>query len=142
MKKKNKILFLLHLPPPVHGSSMVGKLIKESELINRSFQTRYLNLLISRSVDESGKTSLLKLFRFVGSWFKLFFELIKEKPNLCYFALTAKGNAFYKDVTLVFLLKLFRIKTVFHLHNKGIKNPNGINVIIFAKKFLKQILPV
>ena len=105
---ENNILFLLHLPPPVHGSSIVGQKIKESNLINNSFRTRYVNLLISRSVVETGKTSVSKLFRFIASWFKLLFELIKEKPNLCYFALSTTGSAFYKDVTLVFLLKLFR----------------------------------
>ena len=46
MKKNNKILFLLHLPPPVHGSSMVGQLIRDSRLINGSFDTKYINLLI------------------------------------------------------------------------------------------------
>lgn len=137
MRENNKILFLLHLPPPVHGSSIVGQLIRDSKLINDSFDTKYINLLISRSVDESGKTSLYKLLRFIRSWFNLLFELIKEKPNLCYFALTATSNAFYKDVTLVFLLKLFRVKTVFHLHNKGIKKneTNKINNFLYRYVF-------
>lgn len=38
-KKVKKILFILHLPPPVHGVSMVGKYIKESQDINNSFET-------------------------------------------------------------------------------------------------------
>ena len=137
MKKINKILFLLHLPPPVHGSSIVGQLIKDSKSINGSFETRYINLLVSRSIDESGKTSISKLFRFISSWFTLFFELIKARPNLCYFALSTTGNAFYKDVTLVFLLKLFRIKTVFHLHNKGIKKSevSKINNLLYRYVF-------
>ena len=50
--KNNRILFLLHLPPPVHGSSMVGKWINESELVNGSFDCRYINLLASKSVNE------------------------------------------------------------------------------------------
>lgn len=32
--KNNRILFLLHLPPPIHGSSMVGKWINKSKLVN------------------------------------------------------------------------------------------------------------
>ena len=136
MKKNNKILFLLHLPPPVHGSSMVGQLIRDSRLINGSFDTKYINLLISRSVDESGSTSVSKLFRFIRSWFMLLFELIKEKPNLCYFALTATGNAFYKDATLVFLLKLFRVKTVFHLHNKGVKKNESSKINNFLYRYV------
>lgn len=121
MRNNNKILFLLHLPPPVHGSSMVGQIIKESGLISNSFQTRYINLLISRTVRESGKTNISKIIRFSVSWIKLLFELIIGKPDLCYFALSATESAFYKDVLLVSLLKIFRVKIVFHLHNKGIK---------------------
>ena len=121
MKKNNSILFLLHLPPAVHGVSIVGELIKKSKIINDSFEARYINLLVSRSINETGKTKFLKLWRFIVSWFKLLIELIKEKPTLCYFALSNSGSAFYKDVALVFLLKLFRVKTVFHIHSKAIK---------------------
>lgn len=137
MQKNNKILFLLHLPPPVHGSSIVGQKIKDSKLINSSFETRYINLLISRTVDESGKTKISKILRFITSWFKLLFVLIKDKPNLCYFALTTTGSGFYKDVILVFLLKLFRVKIVFHLHNKGIKKNEAkkINSLLYRYVF-------
>ena len=137
MKKNKKILFLLHLPPPVHGASLVGELIKNSKIINDSFETRYINLLISRTVNESGKTKLLKLGRFFITWLKLLINLILEKPNLCYFALTSNGNGFYKDVTLVFLLKLFRVKTVLHLHSKGVKRKqsNRLNYFLYQYVF-------
>lgn len=137
MKKNNNILFLLHLPPAVHGVSIVGELIKKSRIINDSFEARYINLLVSRSINETGKTKFLKLWRFFISWFKLLIELIKEKPTLCYFALSNSGSAFYKDVALVSLLKLFRVKTVFHIHSKGIKKneSNSINCSLYKYVF-------
>lgn len=137
MKKNNNILFLLHLPPAVHGVSMVGELIKNSKIINDSFEARYINLLVSRSIDETGKTKVLKLWRFFVSWFKLLFELMKKKPTLCYFALSNSGTAFYKDVLLVFLLKLFRVKTVFHIHSKGIKKneTSKVNYLLYKYVF-------
>ena len=30
---KPKILFIMHMPPPVHGAAMVGQYIHDSELI-------------------------------------------------------------------------------------------------------------
>ncbi|MDP3913228.1 MAG: glycosyltransferase family 1 protein, partial [Bacteroidota bacterium] len=60
MKKKNRILFLLHLPPPVHGSSVVGSFIKESETINTKFICDYVNLLASQNMAESGIVSFNK----------------------------------------------------------------------------------
>lgn len=132
-----KILFILHFPPPVHGSSMVGLSIKNSKLINNSFDCRFINLLVSRTLTETGKTSILKIFRFIGLWFKLFKEIITRKPDVCYLALTTTGASFYKDVLLVGLLRLFHIKRVYHLHNKGVSKSqnNKINKLLYRFVF-------
>ena len=52
---KNSILFVLHLPPPVHGAAMVGKYIKDSKLINSEFGCHYINLTIASSLEDIGK---------------------------------------------------------------------------------------
>lgn len=123
----NKIIFLLHLPPPVHGSSIVGKAIREAKTINDNFDCLYINLLASQNVSESGKISLRKLSGFTVTLVKVLYLLVINRPQLCYLALTVTGAAFYKDMLLVVLLKIFGIKRVYHLHNKGIslhrKNP-------------------
>ena len=93
--KLKKILFLLHLPPPVHGSSMVGQFIKESELINGNFKCDYINLLASTNITETGKVSFKKVMGFVTIWFNLLAKLIKNKTQPCYVALTTTGAAFY-----------------------------------------------
>ena len=136
MDKKKNILFILHLPPPVHGSSLVGKSIKESKSINQSFECRFINLLVSRNVNETGKTSFLKIFRFVCVWFRLLVELIKKKPDICYLALTATGAAFYKDILLVGLLRIFGIKRVYHMHNKGISSNQSGRMNKFLYRFV------
>lgn len=131
-----KILFILHIPPPVHGSSLVGQSIMNSSLINNSFNCRYINLLVSRIMNETGKPSSMKVFRFVGVWFKLLLEVIKHKPDVCYLALTASGAAFFKDVLLVMLLRVFRIKRVYHLHNKGVGKNNNSTIYSFFYRFV------
>ena len=137
MDKKKNILFILHLPPPVHGSSLVGQTIRQSKVINSSFECRYINTLVSRSVNETGKKSFIKVFRFVAVWFQLLVEIIKKKPDICYLALTATGAAFYNDVLLVGLLKLFNIKRIYHLHNKGValSASNKINKLLYQFVF-------
>lgn len=117
---KYKIIFLLHLPPPVHGSSVVGLSIKESKIINRKFKGFYINLLASHHIEESGIINFNKLLGFIITWIKVLYSIIKNRPNLCYLALTTTGAAFYKDMLLVALLKLFNVKRIYHLHNKGI----------------------
>ncbi|MCO6496707.1 MAG: glycosyltransferase family 4 protein [Chitinophagaceae bacterium] len=117
----NNILFLLHLPPPIHGSSIVGEQIKNSIKVNSQFSCSYINLLTSSSVGESGIFSFRKIFKGIQLWFKILFRLIQKRPDLCYFALTTTGFAFYRDVLLTGILKVFRVKRIYHLHKKGVK---------------------
>ena len=121
IRKMKKILFILHFPPPVHGSSIVGQAVKNSSIINQLFYCRYINLLVSRTMNESGKPNLMKIYRFIILWFRLLYEIIRYRPDVCYLALTASGIAFYKDVLLVALLRFFGIKRVYHLHNQGVR---------------------
>jgi glycosyltransferase involved in cell wall biosynthesis len=133
-----KILFILHYPPPVHGSSVVGQSIKNSNLINESFRCRHINLLVSREMNETGKPSSKKIFRFIGIWFKFLYEILFRRPDLCYLALTVSGSAFFKDVLLVAILRVLRIQHVFHLHNKGVSfNRNKIIRLIYRFVFKK-----
>ena len=118
---KSPILFLLHLPPPVHGSSLVGKFIQDSPTINSLFKCTYINLLASKSLNHSGGVSVYKILGFVVTWLKVFKALIFSRPKVCYFALSATGVAFIKDFALVVLLRALGIKTIFHLHNKGVQ---------------------
>lgn len=133
-----KILFILHYPPPVHGSSVIGQSIKNSKLINESFQCRHINILVSRDINETGKPSSKKVFRFIGIWFNFLYEIIFKRPDLCYLALTVSGSAFYKDVLLVTFLRILKIQHVFHLHNKGVSlNKNKIVRLIYGFVFKK-----
>ncbi|HET6559121.1 MAG TPA: glycosyltransferase family 4 protein [Prolixibacteraceae bacterium] len=115
-----RILFLLHIPPPVHGSSVVGLSIKESKLINKKFICQYINLLASQQVAESGIFKFRKLAGFALTLFKMLTTISKKRPKLAYLALSTTGWAFFRDFLLIVLLKVLRIKRVYHLHNKGV----------------------
>lgn len=115
-----KILLLLHLPPPVHGSSMVGQYIKDSLVINQEFDTHYINLGTSKTIDEIGKNPLGKIKGYVSIVYKTIKQLITNKPTLVYLAINARGIGFYKDVVIALLVKLFGVQLVLHFHNKGV----------------------
>ncbi len=119
---KNKVLFLVHLPPPVHGSSLLGKLIVTSVKISAKFESTYVNLLLSSTVSSSGQFSFIKIGRALKTIYETLLSVSFNRPKICYFALSSSGFALYRDFILVIILKLFRIKIVYHLHNKGIKN--------------------
>ncbi len=119
--KKKKILFILHYPPPVHGAANVGLQIKESKAINEKFDCKYINLGTSRTIEEIGKSRFVKLFRYFSIFGHVFYQIIFNRPDVCYFSMTAKCMPFYKDASLALLVKLFRVKLVYHFHNKGVK---------------------
>ena len=116
---KKKVLFILHLPPPIHGSSMVGKFIMDSSIINDGINSRFINLGTSKSLDEIGKNPVKK----IGVYLKIVYQTLKQlivfRPDLVYIALTAQGQAFYKDAFIALLARLFRRKIVYHLHNRS-----------------------
>lgn len=117
---KTKILFILHTPPPVHGSSVVGKAIKLSPVINEAFECSYINLSTSRAIDEIGRKPFTKIGRYLIIIIAVLKQLITNNPNLCYLAITAKGPAFYKDSLIALLVKGFGVRIVYHFHNKGV----------------------
>ena len=39
-----KVLFIMHMPPPVHGAAMMGKYIHESRVINEAFDCRRMRI--------------------------------------------------------------------------------------------------
>ena len=119
---KPKILFILHLPPPIHGSSMVGKHINDSKILNSNFDTIYINLSTSKTVDEIGKNPIIKISRYFKIFFNVLLALINFKPNIVYLTITAKGIGFYKDLPIALLVKLFGKKLVLHYHNRGVSN--------------------
>ncbi len=119
---KKTILFLLHLPPPVHGSSVVGKYIHDSELVNAEFETSYLNLGTSKSIDEIGRNPVKKIAVYFQIIFAVIAKVACNNYATIYIAPTAKGIGFYKDLPVVLLAKLTRSNVILHFHNKGVSN--------------------
>ena len=116
----HRILFILHLPPPVHGAAMVGKYIKDSELINAEFECRYVNLATAADLEDIGKVGLKKLFSFLRLLREIRRQVKSFKPSLVYITPNAKGGAFYKDFVVVEMLKVMGCRVVAHYHNKGV----------------------
>ena len=117
---KQNVLFIMHMPPPIHGAAMVGKYIHDSKIINDSFDCYYINLTTAANTNDIGKWRIGKIFNI----FRLLLYIIKQvhyiKPDLVYVTPNAAGIAFYKDFITVQLLKMLKCRIVIHYHNKGI----------------------
>lgn len=123
--KKKRVLFIMTLPPPVHGSAVVCQYIKDSKIINESFDCDYVNLSTSRKVDEIGKQSPIKIVRLLKALIKVLCFLLTHQYDLCYLAITCHGKGFIKDAPFVLLCKVFGRSIVIHQHNKGMSKDLG-----------------
>lgn len=135
-KVKPKVLMVLHFPPPVHGAAMVGDYIRKSDTLNDEFNFKFINLSTSSKVDEIGKRGLRKWLKFFTILFQTLGSVLQFKPSLVYFTLTTSGVGFYKDAMIALVVKLFRVKVIYHLHNKGVK----LNSDYFHNKWLYRLV--
>ena len=137
---KPKILFIMHMPPPVHGAAMVGQYIHDSEMINGEFESHYINLTTAKNLQDIGKVGMRKLFDFF-TLLKITRRAVKNvKPQLVYVTPNACGGAFYKDFVVIEMLKRLGCKVVVHYHNKGVAtHQNKWFDDILYKRFFKDI---
>lgn len=120
--RKNKILFLAQLPPPIHGASVVNKSIQSSFLVSNKFDARFVNISPAKDLSDIGRLSVGKLFEFFWIYLVVIKSFFKLKPDLVYLTLSPHGLAFYKDGLIALTIKLLGGKLVFHMHGKGIRN--------------------
>ena len=121
-KVKKRILLFCQLPPPIHGVTMMNQYILKNKNINFKYNVDYISLNYAKSIESVGSLNVLKILKYIKYCFHLIFVLIFKRPHLVYFTITPCGPAFLRDSVYVFIMKLFRVKILFHLHGKGIKN--------------------
>lgn len=150
---KSKILFIMHMPPPVHGAAMMGKYIHDSKIVNETFECKYINPTTAVNLEDIGKVRVRKLKDFYVLLSDIR-KVVKEfRPNLVYLTANACGGAFYKDFIILEMLKRLRCRMVVHYHNKGVSTRQdkwldhllyrrffkGIKVILLAETLYKDV---
>lgn len=150
---KPAILFILHMPPPVHGAAMMGQYIHDSKVINEAFDCHYINLALAKDINDIGKGGVKKLLLLLKKQMQIIRTVRRIKPQACYLTPNTKGGAFYKDFTTMMLLKCMGQNIVAHFHNKGVKEREnrfpdklmyrayfkGIRIILLAPPLYEDI---
>lgn len=131
-----KILFIVQLPPPVHGSATISKVFVESVIINASFNISVIPLHFSKTMSEIGSFSGSKLFKTIGYAFAIFRRLRSFKPDIVYFTIAPIGLSFYRDILYVSILKMSGSKIAYHLHVRGIQNESKWRIKKLLYKFV------
>lgn len=117
-----KVLFLVQLPPPVHGASMVNKYIQDSHYVNSKIESKYINISPSYNLSDLGKLSIKKVVLALSIYKECIIQYIRFKPDTVYITLSPHGMGFWKDALILQILKMLGAKAIIHLHGKGIDN--------------------
>jgi glycosyltransferase involved in cell wall biosynthesis len=133
---KSKILFIVQLPPPVHGASLMNQYVTESKFLQKNYKTRTIPLQFVSKISQIGKIGLSKLFIMNKVFFQIINNMLFFKPDIVYLTLSPTGYAFYRDLMFVFIIKLFNKKLVCHLHGKGIKNNSNTLIKRWLYRFV------
>lgn len=115
-----RILFIMHMPPPVHGAAMVGQYIHDSKLVNDSFECRFINLAVAKGLKDVGRFRFRKAIDYLRLLLRIRKEIRSFKPELVYVTPNTVGAPFYKDLVITQLVKSMGCKVVAHFHNKGV----------------------
>jgi len=142
---KPKLLCILHRSPPAHGAAKVGDFISESQKLKENFECKFITIKSSDTIGEIGKINFKKLYLVGELYIKILYNIMLFRPDKIYFTASVRGIAFYRDVVLSSLWKLYqKIKNVevyYHYHTKGVDNFIGnSNIKLYLSKFfLKDV---
>ena len=126
---KKKILFMMQVPPPIHGAALRNLSLLESNLLQDNFNIKLSPLTFTNSIDNIGKLSAKKIAKSFQYAINLIKTLISFNPHLAYFTITPAGGSFYRDCFFVLILKIFKVRTVYHIRGLGIKKGREKNLL-------------
>ena len=117
---KPRILFVLHLPPPVHGAGLMGEQVRACVERTDAFGSRFINLSASSTVESVGRIGLNKLL-FMRRLLGEVCRTVREwHPDLVYMTPSATMPGLLKDALVARLVRRKGCKLVLHFHNKGV----------------------
>ncbi len=133
-----KILILGQTPPPYGGQAInIEKMLQV--LQRHQFNYRLIRLNFSDDISDMGRFSLKKAFRLLLIFLQLLWQLLIFRPDIVYYPPAGPlRTPIFRDMILLFPIRLFRFKIVFHFHAGGLSGAyNNFNPLIqFVYRFV------
>ena len=118
--RKPRLLCLMHLPPPVHGVTLVNQRIATSAAVADRIELDVLPLRFAPSVDELGRISARKLLRAAATGLALAGRLVARRPDAVYLTMSPHGGALVRDCAYAAIARLAGVPRIYHLHAQGV----------------------
>jgi len=142
---KSRVLSILHRAPPAHGASKVGDFIANNKKINEEYNCYYITIKSSNTIGDIGKISLKKIYLLIELYFRVLWALVIFRPQKIYFTASVRSVAFYRDILLSTLFKIYgfftKVNIYYHYHTKGINAfvSHSKKNLFLTKFFLKNV---
>jgi glycosyltransferase involved in cell wall biosynthesis len=117
-----KILVIGQTPPPYGGQSInIGRMI--SALDQKKIDYRFLRMNFSEEMNETGKFNLMKVWKLFKLVMQIISSLITYRPNYVYYPPSGPEIIpVYRDILVLFFVRMFGFKTIFHFHAGGLSD--------------------
>ncbi|WP_295234360.1 glycosyltransferase family 4 protein [Sediminibacterium sp.] len=117
---KQRILILGQIPPPYGGQAInIQKMVQV--LHKHHFNYQLIPLDFSESLNDMGAFNFTKALKLIRIFCTLLYKLLVYRPHAVYYPPAGPTmNAVYRDFILLFPIKLFGVKRIFHFHAGGL----------------------
>lgn len=115
----------MHLPPPVHGVTLVNQRIAASTMVAEHLELDVVPLRFAPSVDDLGRISSRKLARALATGLALAARLAVRRPDAVYLTMSPRGGALYRDCAYAAIARLAGASRIYHLHARGVGDTLG-----------------
>lgn len=136
-EKRPRLLFIVQLPPPVHGASLMNSYLVKSDYLALRYAIRTLPLRFAKKASDIGKMRLGKILEFARTLIRLIYELTWCRPELVYITPATRGFALIRDYILIFLSRLTGIPVLAHLHGRYIPSKESAAAWFLQKQIQK-----
>lgn len=119
------MIFLIPLPPPLHGSSVVGQSIANSKIIKERLSPCVVNISAGGQNSDLFSRVYSTLKAVIITWNKAF-----RSSEKVYISVAVNGLGLLKDFLIILPYIFLRKKVIYHFHNRGIKT-NGENSLLY-----------
>lgn len=121
-KNGKRVLFLIQLPPPVHGASIMNRLVYRKISRNTDFSTDIVPLRFAKRLSDLQRVDPRKIWYALTVFFRIIVKAITFRPTIIYFSMVPLGKVLIRDATYLILLKILcpKAKKIVHLHRPGL----------------------
>lgn len=121
-RTRPRILILAHLPPPIHGVTVVNEALVNSRLLHERFRLHVLPMRFAREFSDIGSFRLSKFMAMASLAGRLAYRLLFHRPDAVYMTPTPAGPSFVRDALFLSIVNLFGVRKIIHLHGRGIRD--------------------